>query len=135
MGSSPKSRRSLEVGHGNLLQCAYLENSVDRRAWQVTVCGAAKSQTRLSDLAYTHVCTHTQTHTHSHTAPIQHLPQHRLLFLFLSFYLSMESLSSCAYQSPYFCGFTSCHCLRFYTYLSPRGYQKLYTCIGSGTMP
>ena len=99
MGSSPKSRRSLEVGHGNLLQCACLENSVDRRAWQGTVCGVAKSQTRLSGLAYTHVHTHTHTHahTHSHTAPIQHLPQHHLLFLFLSFYLSMESLSSCAY--------------------------------------
>ena len=67
MGSSPKSRRSLEVGHGNLLQCACLENSVDRRAWQGTVCGVAKSQTRLSDLAYTHVHTHTHTRTYTLT--------------------------------------------------------------------
>ena len=39
----------------------YLENSMDRRAWQATVNGATKSQTQLS------MCSHTHTHTHAHT--------------------------------------------------------------------
>ena len=29
-------------GNGNLLQCSYLENSMDRGAWQATVHGVAK---------------------------------------------------------------------------------------------
>ena len=36
-------------GHGNPLQSSCLENPMDRGAWQATVQGVAKSQTRLSD--------------------------------------------------------------------------------------
>ena len=35
--------------NGNSLSYSYLENSVDRTAWQVTVHGVAKSQTWLND--------------------------------------------------------------------------------------
>ena len=34
-------------GNGNPLQCSYLENPRDRRAWWAAVCGVAQSQTRL----------------------------------------------------------------------------------------
>ena len=37
------------VGHGNPLQYSCLKNSMDRGAWQATVHGGAKNQTRLSD--------------------------------------------------------------------------------------
>ena len=37
------------VGNGNPLQYACLENSVDRGAWWVILCGVTKSQTRLND--------------------------------------------------------------------------------------
>ena len=33
MGLIPGSERSPGEGHGNPLQCSYLENSVDRGAW------------------------------------------------------------------------------------------------------
>ena len=36
-------------GNGNPLQYSCLENSMDRGAWQATVRGVTKSQTRLSD--------------------------------------------------------------------------------------
>ena len=36
-------------GKGYPLQYSCLENSVDRGAWRVTICGIAKSRTRLSD--------------------------------------------------------------------------------------
>ena len=36
-------------GNGNPLQYSYLENPMDREAWEATVHGVAKSQTRLSD--------------------------------------------------------------------------------------
>ena len=36
-------------GTGNPLQYSCLEKSMDRGAWQATVHGVAKSQTRLSD--------------------------------------------------------------------------------------
>ena len=49
LGSVPGWGRSPGEGNGYPLQCAGLENSMDRGAWQVTVCGVAKSQTRLSD--------------------------------------------------------------------------------------
>ena len=38
----------LEKGMANPLQYSCLENSMDRGAWQVTVCGVAKSWTQLS---------------------------------------------------------------------------------------
>ena len=40
---------SLGEGKGYSLQYSCLENSMDREAWQATVRGVAKSQTRLSD--------------------------------------------------------------------------------------
>ena len=47
-GSICGSGRSPGDGNGNPLQYSCLENSMDRGAWQVTVCGAAKSWTQLS---------------------------------------------------------------------------------------
>ena len=43
------SGRSPGGGLGNPLQYSCLENPMDRGAWQATVLGVAKSQTRLSD--------------------------------------------------------------------------------------
>ena len=43
----PGSGRSPGGGHGNPLQYSCLENPMDRGAWQATVHGVAKSQTRL----------------------------------------------------------------------------------------
>ena len=40
--------RSPGEGNGNLLQYSCLDNSMDRGAWQTTVHGVSKSQTRLS---------------------------------------------------------------------------------------
>ena len=48
-GLIPRSGRSSGEGNGNPLQYSFLENSMDREAWQATVCGVAKSQTWLSD--------------------------------------------------------------------------------------
>ena len=41
--------RSPEGGNDNLFLYSYLENSMDRGAWQATVHGVAKSRTQLSD--------------------------------------------------------------------------------------
>ena len=41
-GSIPGSGRSPGVGNGNSLQDAYLENPIDRGAWQATVHRLAK---------------------------------------------------------------------------------------------
>ena len=46
---TPGSGRTPGVGNGIPLQYSCLENSMDRRVWQATVHGVAKSQTRLSD--------------------------------------------------------------------------------------
>ena len=43
--------RSPGKGHGNPLQYSYLENTMDRRTWQATVCGVAKSRIRLKQLS------------------------------------------------------------------------------------
>ena len=43
--------RSPGGGHGNPLQYSCLENSMDRGAWQATVHGVTKSQTRLKRLS------------------------------------------------------------------------------------
>ena len=48
-GSIPGSGRSPGDGNGNPLQYSCLENSMDRRAWQSTVHGVAKSWTQLDD--------------------------------------------------------------------------------------
>ena len=50
-------------GNGNPPQYSCWENPMDRGAWQATVHGVAKSQTRL----HMHPWTHTHTHTHTHT--------------------------------------------------------------------
>ena len=49
LGSIPGLGWSCGEGHGYPLQYSGLENSMDRGAWQATVHGVAKSQTRLSD--------------------------------------------------------------------------------------
>ena len=49
LGSIPGSGRSPGEGNGNPLQYSCLENPMDREAWQATVHGVAKSQTRLSN--------------------------------------------------------------------------------------
>ena len=54
-GSMPGLGRSCGGGHGYRLQYSCLENPMDRGAWWATVCGVTKSQTRLNDLARTHV--------------------------------------------------------------------------------
>ena len=48
----PGSGRSPGEGNANPLQYSYLENSVDRGAWQAIVHGVTKSQTRLSDFNF-----------------------------------------------------------------------------------
>ena len=47
VGSVPGSGRSPGVGDGNPFQYSCLENPMDKGAWQATVRGVAKSQTRL----------------------------------------------------------------------------------------
>ena len=47
--STPESGRSPGGGNGNPLQYSCLEKPMDRGAWQATVHGVAKSQTRLTD--------------------------------------------------------------------------------------
>ena len=49
LGSIPGLERSPGEGHGNPLRYSYLENSMDREAWQATVHGVTKNQERLSD--------------------------------------------------------------------------------------
>ena len=46
LGLIPESGRSPGEGNGKY---SWLENSMDRGAWQATVCGIAKRRTRLSD--------------------------------------------------------------------------------------
>ena len=50
-GLIPGLGRSPGKGHGNPLQYSCLENPMDRGAWQATVPGVAKSQTRLKWLS------------------------------------------------------------------------------------
>ena len=45
LGSIPGSKRSPEEGNGSPLKYSWLENSMDRGAWQAIVHGVAKSQT------------------------------------------------------------------------------------------
>ena len=47
----PGSGRSFGRGHDNPLQYSYLENPMDRGAWQATVHRIAKSQTPLKRLS------------------------------------------------------------------------------------
>ena len=51
--SIPGLQRSPGEGNGNPLQYSCLENPTDGGAWQATVHGVTKSQTRLSDFTFT----------------------------------------------------------------------------------
>ena len=51
LGLIPGLGRSPGRGNGNPLQYSFLENPMDRRAWQATVRGVTKSQTQLSNWA------------------------------------------------------------------------------------
>ena len=53
LGSIPGSRRSPGEGNGSPLQYSCLENPIDGGAWQATVHGVTKSQTRLSNFTLT----------------------------------------------------------------------------------
>ena len=53
MGSIPRLGRSPGEGDGYPLQYSWLENPIDRGAWQAMVHRVAESRTRLSDLAHT----------------------------------------------------------------------------------
>ena len=53
LGLIPRSGRSPGERNGDPLQNSCLENSMDRRAWWITVHGVMKSQTRLSTRACT----------------------------------------------------------------------------------
>ena len=53
LGSIPGLGRSPGEGNGNPLQYSCLENSMDRGAWQATVHGVAKCQTRVSNFHFT----------------------------------------------------------------------------------
>ena len=45
--------KNYEEGNGTPLQCSCLENPMGRGAWQASVHGVAKSQTRLRDFTFT----------------------------------------------------------------------------------
>ena len=60
MGSIPGSGRSHGGGYGNPFQYSFLENLMDRGAWQATVHGFVKSGAQLKQLS-THavpICKH-----------------------------------------------------------------------------
>ena len=52
-GSVLGSGRSPGGGHGNLLQCSFLENPLESRAWWAVVHGVATSRTQLSNFTFT----------------------------------------------------------------------------------
>jgi len=52
LGSIPGSGRSPGEGNDNPLQYSYLENSMDRGAWQAIVHRVSKSRTQLSDFFF-----------------------------------------------------------------------------------
>ena len=54
LGLIPGLRRSPGGGHSNPLQYSCLENPMERGAWQATVHGVTKNQTRLSDFTSLH---------------------------------------------------------------------------------
>ena len=61
--SIPELGRSPGEGNSNPPQYSFLENSMDRGAWQLQSMGS-QSRTRLRN-SHTHIHTHTHTHTHT----------------------------------------------------------------------
>ena len=59
VGSIPGPEESHGEGNGNPLQYSFLENPMDRGAWQTTEHGVAKSWTWQSNWVHTHIYTHT----------------------------------------------------------------------------
>ena len=61
-GSIPELERSPGEGNGNPYQYSFLENSMDRIAWQATIHGVTRSRTQLSthpmlcNTASVHLC-------------------------------------------------------------------------------
>ena len=67
MGLIPGSGRSPGGGNGSPLSYSCLGNHTDRGAWRAIVHEVTKSQTWLSDWAYTHTTNvYMNTHTHIH---------------------------------------------------------------------
>ena len=56
LGSVSRLRRSLGEGNGYPLQYSCLESPMDRGAWQATLHGVTKTQTRLSTHPDLHSC-------------------------------------------------------------------------------
>ena len=71
-------------GNGNLLQYSFLENSVGRGAWWVTIYGVAESDT-----------TEQLTHTHRCLGKVQTMPLH----YFWGFHPLWQVLTSCSVSS------------------------------------
>ena len=65
MGLIPGLGRSPKEVNRTPLQNSYLENSMDKGAWQATVHGVAKNQTQLSD---------EHTHTYLYSLVVKNLP-------------------------------------------------------------
>ena len=65
MGLIPGLGRSPKEVTRTPLQNSYLENSMDKGAWQATVHGVAKNQTQLSD---------EHTHTYLYSLVVKNLP-------------------------------------------------------------
>ena len=59
-GLIPGSGGSPGKGNGNPLQYSFLENPMDKGAWQAIIQGVAKSRTQLSETKCTRTHTHTQ---------------------------------------------------------------------------
>ena len=53
-------------GNGNPLQCSYLENSRDGRAWWASVCGVVQSRTRLKRLSSIYICIYIYVYIYTH---------------------------------------------------------------------
>ena len=53
-GSIPGLGRSPGEGNGNLFQCSCLENSMDRRAWQLGYSPWGGKESNMTEHAYTH---------------------------------------------------------------------------------
>ena len=73
VGSIPGSGKFPRGGHGNPLQYSYLENPMDREAWQATVHRVTQSRTPLNQQ---HTCTRMGVHTHTHTHTHLHIYFH-----------------------------------------------------------